>query len=61
MGIVIGLLLVITLFTIFSLSFYYNSKIKEDPKFKVKGYNSSCKDCNIATCNMNPDYKEEDE
>ena len=61
MGIFIGLILVIVLFTMFSISFYYNSKIKEDPRFKVKGYNSSCKDCTITTCNLNPDYKEEDE
>ncbi|MGL5020987.1 MAG: hypothetical protein ACRC5R_03115 [Mycoplasmatales bacterium] len=62
MRIIVGVLLVVTLFAFLAVAGYYNRKTKQEEGFVLKGYRSMCKDCSSDNCPIRQeDYEQEKE
>ena len=60
MRLIVGILLVVSLFAFLAVASYYNRKTKQENGFSLKGYRSMCKDCSSENCPIRQeDYEQE--
>ncbi len=59
-SIIVGILLVISLFIFFTLTIFINKKTKKPENFEIKGFIGSCQSCEQTTCPIHPGDKKEE-